>query len=260
MSFKENIAIIGSGNVGWHLAHTFHKAGHQVRYIVSRNVESARDLENNIPGLEITSSLNLSLKNFSLVILAVPDAAIEEIAAKILIPETAILIHTSGSYKLNRLDFTAFSTGVFYPLQTFTRGRSIDFTEVPVLIEASDEVALVKLKKLAESISKKVLVYDSEMRQKIHIAAVFASNFTNHLLHLSKIILEKEKIDLTILKELVFETIKKSFEIGPSAAQTGPAKRGDRETIENHLKILDYEPKIQEIYNMLTKNINQINN
>lgn len=256
-SSKENIALIGSGNVSWHLAHIFQAAGHQLKYIYSRNESSARDLSREIPGLKISYSLDFSSEDITFLILAVPDAAIEEILNKIKIPEKTILLHTSGSFSLSNIKPFGFLSGVLYPLQTFTTKRYIYFKEVPILIEASDEGTLLKIRKLANSISNRIYNYNSEQRQKIHISAVFASNFTNYLFQISDEILKKEGIEFNLLKPLIFETMSKAFEIGPIKAQTGPALRGDQETLENHLRILDFNPNFQEIYHLISNNISK---
>jgi predicted short-subunit dehydrogenase-like oxidoreductase (DUF2520 family) len=145
--------------------------------------------------------------------------------------------------------------GVFYPLQTFTKTKPVDLSEVYFGIEASGKDVYEQLFQLAFTLSEKVQSMSSAQRKVIHIAAVFACNFTNHLFSISKQILEKEQLNFELLKPLVNETVEKAFLLGPDQAQTGPAIRGDEKIIQQHLQYLTDIPDLQNLYRLLSENI-----
>ena len=145
--------------------------------------------------------------------------------------------------------------GVFYPLQTFTSERAIELADVPILIEAnriSNEDALLEL---AGRISKNTSVADSQRRERIHIAAVFAGNFSNHMYALAKKLLEDNGYDYELLAPLIRETAQKAIDVDPMSAQTGPARREDQEIIDRHLQLLNNEPVIRELYEKISASI-----
>jgi predicted short-subunit dehydrogenase-like oxidoreductase (DUF2520 family) len=174
-----------------------------------------------------------------------------------------MLVHTSGTQSLAKLeeltqiysDVPA-HTGVFYPLQTFSKEVPIRFDEIPLCIEASDTVTEKRLTDLASDISHVVYLVSSQERQVLHVGAVFACNFTNHLLSIAKRLLDREHLEFALLKPLIAETIRKALEApDPAAVQTGPARRGDRQTIEKHLDYLEQYPAWQGLYEVLTESI-----
>ncbi|MCU0420213.1 MAG: DUF2520 domain-containing protein [Cyclobacteriaceae bacterium] len=221
------VSFIGSGHVAWHLAPALDNAGLVVKEVYSRNPQHAEALTERLYQAEVKASLDFSTSESRLFVMAVTDGAIEAIAQEIILPEEATLVHTSGSVPLDVLAFAApAQSAVFYPLQTFTRAKRVDFQHVPVLIETMDEQAWNELYAIAKAISARVHRIDAEKRVALHVAAVFASNFTNHLLRVSQRLLETHQLPYDLIKPLVAETIQKSLELGPQAAQTGPARRG----------------------------------
>jgi predicted short-subunit dehydrogenase-like oxidoreductase (DUF2520 family) len=251
-----NISFIGSGNLAWHLAPSLDNAGYAVREVYSRNPKHAEALVERLYQGDVKATLDFSTSSSSLFILAVSDDVIQEIAQEIILPDDAILVHTSGSQPLSVLGYAASpNTGVFYPLQTFSKSKKVDFKEIPIFIESeSPEVSKI-LSKVAKVISNKVIQISSDDRKALHIAAVFASNFTNHMLTISKEILSASKLDFEILKPLIVETINKSISIGPEAAQTGPAKRGDLEILDKHIEFLQQDKTVAEIYQIISQHI-----
>jgi predicted short-subunit dehydrogenase-like oxidoreductase (DUF2520 family) len=145
--------------------------------------------------------------------------------------------------------------GVFYPLQSISSNRKISFKHVPICIEASDKSTLSIVEELASIISKNIHVTTSVQRKKLHLAAVIVNNFTNHLYHLAFEYLNKENISPELLYTLMEETTAKAIELNPHEAQTGPAKRKDKETIKAHKELLKKNPDLQNIYNLLTESI-----
>ena len=242
-----NITIIGSGNVGSHLFKVFTEKRIHVSAIWSRTLSNAEFINNEIA----TDKLDFSKSKSNIFIVTVKDDAINSVLEKLKIPRNAILAHTSGSVEMDVLKSKSSSYGIFYPLQTFSKNREIDFSEIPLLIEASNKQTFKELEILALMISKNVNEFNSEKRRQIHLAAVFASNFTNKLLGISKEVLAEQDIDLRILEPLVKETIKKSFELTPEEAQTGPAIRGDKKTIAKHLDMLNDNSENQKLYKLI---------
>jgi predicted short-subunit dehydrogenase-like oxidoreductase (DUF2520 family) len=248
------VTLIGSGNIAWHLGRAFVKAGHSIKAVYSRDISKARELATLFHDCTATDHLNFNNSQSELFIVAIKDQALEEILQSVVLPLNAIVAHTSGSVSIEVLQRFP-KHGVFYPLQTFTKGKETDLSKVPFGIEASDEATYKTLMTLAQSISKNVQPISSHQRKVLHIAAVFACNFTNYLFSVSDDILKKEKLKFELLKPLVEETIQKAFEIGPVKGQTGPAVRGDGEIIQQHLEYLKQEPALQKLYKLISEEI-----
>lgn len=255
-TMKFNIAVIGTGNLAWHLAPALESAGHIVTEVYGRNIDKAARITSKLYAAEITDDLDFSESQAEIYILAVSDQAIPKVADSIILPEGSLLVHTSGSTPMDILAYSSASyIGTFYPLQSFTISREVNFRTVPILYESDDKHALGILKTLTQSISSSSYYIKSRDRQALHIAAVFASNFTNHMLRLSEEILERQGLDFEMLKPLVLEQIDKSLEMGPEASQTGPAIRGDFSTLDQHYHFLNYREQIAEIYKLVSQDI-----
>lgn len=252
----QTISFIGSGNLAWHLAPTLDNAGFVVKEVYSRNARHAEALTGRLYQAEVKASLDFSTSSSSIFIIAVSDEIINEIAREIILPEDAVLAHTSGSVPLTDLQFAATpNIGVFYPLQTFTKNKKVDFKQTPIFIESANQETEIALTSLARAISNQVQKIASEERKALHVAAVFASNFTNHMLTISKAIMQQNSLEYDWLKPLISETLNKSLQIGPEDAQTGPARRGDLETLEKHLSFLQANPSTAEIYKIISQHI-----
>ncbi len=250
-----NIAIIGAGNLAWHLGPELENMGHRVVEVYSRNPKHAKQLQGRLYNTEISSTLDFAESIADVILLCVADSAIEEIAQEVALPENAVIVHTSGSQPLSRLGYSATENiGVLYPVQTFTKGKRLDFKHIPILIEAENDRTLDVLSNLANSISENVYEASGQDRLLIHLTAVFASNFTNYMLVAAEELLRGKDLDLEILRPLIAETINKSLDIGPKQAQTGPARRGDHDTIARHLSLLQ-ESRFREIYREITHQI-----
>lgn len=250
-----NISIIGSGNVAWHLAPELENAGHRIIEVYSRNQQNAKKLQNRLYHAELNTGLDFSNSQSEIFMLCISDDAIEEVAQEIVLPDHAILIHTSGSQSISMLGYAATENiGVFYPLQTFTKSKRISFEDIPILIESENNDTAKVLNKIGKSISKKVLKVRTKDRIAIHIAAVFACNFTNHMFASAEKILTKQGFKFDLLRPLIAETINKSLDIGPKNAQTGPAARGDLKILDKHMAFLDGS-EYQELYRLITEKI-----
>jgi predicted short-subunit dehydrogenase-like oxidoreductase (DUF2520 family) len=252
----QNISFIGSGNLAWHLAPALDNAGFVVKEVYSRNSRHAASLTERLYQAEVKATLDFSTSPSSIFFVAVNDESISEIAREIILPDDAVLVHTSGSVPLTDLQFAATSNvGVFYPLQTFTKNKKIDFKQTPIFIESANQETDAVLTTLAKAISRQVKKIASEERKAMHIAAVFASNFTNHMLTIAKEIMEQNGLKYDWLVPLISETINKSLQLGPEEAQTGPAMRGDLEILEKHLAFLQQDESVAEIYKIISQHI-----
>ncbi len=248
----ETAGIIGSGNLAWSLAANLQKFHFSVEQVISRNPETAKQIskEFQIPACE--SDLEKIFPDLDMVFLCVPDDTLPLVAEKLkhLKGHETLFIHCSGASNLQTLLSLGENIGVMWPLQTFRFGRTLDLLPVPLFIE-SDGNALVKLREIAFTLSNKVIFQDSENRLKMHLAAVLAGNFSTFLIS------EAEKIsedigagNIKLFESYLKEVIEKSLELGPDQALTGPARRGDQETIKRHLQLLKNagKPDLEEIY------------
>jgi predicted short-subunit dehydrogenase-like oxidoreductase (DUF2520 family) len=251
-----NVSFIGSGNLAWHLAPALDNTDFAVKEIYSQNSKNAAALVEKLYQAKTKPTLDFSISPSKIFIIAVPDDAIAEVVQQLKLPPNAILVHTSGSQPLSLLaSGPTAHTGVFYPLQTFTKAKKIDFKELPIFVESEDSQVQKVLLKMAKAISKKVNKVSSADRKALHIAAVFASNFTNHMLAIAEDILDKHKLDFELLKPLIVETVNKSLSIGPEKSQTGPAKRGDLQILDNHYEFLKSDEQVAEIYKLVSQHI-----
>ncbi len=253
------IVFIGSGNVATHLSTALSKTDIHIIQIISKNIANAQKLANSIECESFSDTLN-DLLEADLYIIAVADAEIKKIASHKFFKDR-FLVHTCGSVKMNILSENTNQYGVFYPLQTFNKNNRVDFSEVPICLEASNDEVYNKLEKLSGKISTKIFKINSEQREKLHIAAVFVNNFVNHLFALANEIVERENIDSEILKPLISATFENMYKKNPFDIQTGPAIRNDIETIEKHLSILKNYPKnFVEVYEIISESIRQMYN
>lgn len=249
----KNIVIIGAGNVGTRLAIALQKAGCQITQIAGRREDAVKSLASDL-GCPWTLSSEEVIKRQDLYLLALPDQALDEILPRLGLSDE-LIVHTSGSLPMEVLSPYSDNIGVFYPLQTFTRSRKIDLCEVPFMIEANriDNEELLIL--LANKLSRNVKVANSEQRQAMHIGAVFASNFSNHMYDIANQLFNDYGFDFDLLAPLILETAKKAIEMGPRNAQTGPALRMDMKVIEKHLAMLRNRPEAYELYKRISENI-----
>ncbi len=246
--FFHSVTFIGAGNVASHLAVALNNVGFQIHGVVSKNKKNAIELASKIG----SKAINFSdfIPENSLIVVCVNDEAISEVVD--LLPISNAVVYTSGNFNLNQLSRRE-KLGVFYPLQTFTKNKELDISKVPFLIESNDENFGKAIFDLATKISNHVLYANSEERKKLHLGAVFVNNFTNHLIYLSKQYIDSQKLNWEILKPLLEETINKLHYMEPFDAQTGPARRNDQKTINDHLQQLDGNSR--EIYHSISKSI-----
>ncbi|MEX0981440.1 MAG: Rossmann-like and DUF2520 domain-containing protein [Bacteroidales bacterium] len=249
----KSVTIIGAGNVGWHMARAFHQTGIDVLDVVSGTQHHAEELAKMVSATPRTQIDGIA-REPDLFLVCVNDDLINEIIGKFSGKET-LIAHTSGSTGTEIFQNAVENYGVFYPLQTFTRGNEMTYNTIPFLVEGSSPELVQQLKGLADRISGIVYEADSEARRKMHIAAVFACNFSNHLAAIAHDLLIEAGLKFELLHPLMEETIRKLKTMDPASAQTGPAVRNDIKTIEKHMITLEGRPEEQQLYRLLTESI-----
>tara|TARA_B110000037_G_scaffold64704_1_gene79022 strand:- start:323 stop:1063 length:741 start_codon:yes stop_codon:yes gene_type:complete len=244
-----NVAIVGYGNLGWNLETQLTKVGIKVTQIVSYK-HSGNGIINNIESID---------PNTNVVFVCKSDSTISDtihVLSKSRLADTCLVAHTSGSVQMQN---SRFQDAVFYPFQTFTRGYQANWKNVPIFIETESNNAKRILAQISLKIDCQVQDLNSEQRKRLHIAGVFSSNFPNHLIRLMFDFLAKNEIDPKLIHPLMVEAIRKSFELGPAKAQTGPAMRDDQMVIEKHLELLADNRELHSLYTQFTDGIQKAN-
>jgi len=242
------IVLLGAGNVASHLTTAFLNSK-EVCLVQVYN-RSIKNIEHLAEQTDITSDLS-QLKEADIYIIAIPDNHITELEAELHL-NNKLVVHTSGSVTMGELKRNT-TIGVFYPLQSFSKDKKVDFSTIPICIESNNKSSLKLLEKLADLITDKVYLINSAQRKSLHLAAVFVNNFVNHLYQIGNEVCATNNVPFEILQPLIQETAQKIMSLSPLEAQTGPAKRNDTKTTNKHLAMLPLDQK--EIYTLLTKNI-----
>lgn len=245
--------LLGSGNVATHLGMALKNAGHKILQVWSRNIDHADELAGLLEASAV-NQLEELVSDADIYIVSVTDDAIPDVITKFPFSDK-LIVHTSGTTHRNVLDSKSLHTGVFYPLQTFSKQREVNFRSIPIAVEGRHEKDERKLIALAETMSDKVMVLDSEQRMALHVAAVLACNFTNHLYTVAEGILAGKGLDFKLILPLIAETANKIQSLPPDKAQTGPAVRNDQLTINKHIDFLKNQPDLQQLYKLLSQNI-----
>lgn len=252
---KTGINLIGSGNMAWHLGVAFANKGVEINHIIARNRNEGEKLAKRTNAL-FTSDLSKATENAELIIIAISDSAIEDVALQI--PETkALIAHTSGSMPIDVVAKKHKSAGVFYPFQTLSKSVETGKLKFPVCIEATGKTELSLLSNYANKISDQVEFLNSDRRKILHLSGVIINNFTNHLLARSFDFLDENQIDKKLLNSLIQETMRKALAEVPRDVQTGPAKRGDKEVLKKHLALLKNNSALSKIYEVMSAGIEE---
>lgn len=250
----KNVVLIGAGNVAFHLGKALKRSGNKLLLLINRDQKRGERLAFEL-GCKFTTDFKAIPEETDVVIIAVKDDAISEVAGKIFCPGK-VVVHTSGSVPMSALGDASDRLGVFYPLQTMHRGSEVNMKEVPFCIEGNSNWNEGMLLELARSISDNVQVLNSEQRRITHIAAVFACNFTNHFYALADDILQKNGMDLDILRPLIRKTANNINNGHPKELQTGPAKRNDTKVMQEHLDMLEkVSPELKKLYEDVSESI-----
>ena len=247
------IVLFGTGNLATRLGLALQSKKAEIVQVYGRTESSCSHLAEML-GCRFTVSKENIAENADLFLLALTESAIPEVLSGLKI-KNQMIVHTSGSISLNSIADWSNNCGVFYPLQTLSAQKEVDFSTIPVCIEANTPVNLQILHDLASSISPKVYHINSEQRRQLHLSAVFVCNFVNHLYAIGEKLLQEQQLDFELLKPLIRETAEKALLFSPAEVQTGPAIRGNLSIQEMHLQMLEQHPQWQQIYKQISLNI-----
>ncbi|MEP7170888.1 MAG: DUF2520 domain-containing protein [Bacteroidota bacterium] len=247
------IVILGTGNVATQLGIAFRKAKHQIIQVYGRNTSHAKALAEKL-NADFTTDLKEINQQAEIYILAVTDSSSQSILKELKLKKQ-LVVHTSGSVSIKVFGNKFLNSGVFYPVQTISKTIPLNFRTSPICIESNNDSSELKLIQLAKSISNEIYQINSEQRRALHLAAVFVNNFTNHLFHIGSTILSEKNLAFDLLKPLINQTVNNLKIKTPAEAQTGPAKRSDKEIINRQLKMLEKYPAYKKIYKDITESI-----
>lgn len=248
--------IIGTGNVAYNIAQSFQSIDHVnlIQVFNHRNSKEAKQFSKQFHCDLVTDYMAIN-KNANIYIIAVKDDAIAEVVKNVMpLKLKGILVHTSGSVDVSVLKSASQNIGVYYPLQTFYKGVNMNWQTTPILIEGSVKAVEIKLKQLANSVSKKVKVVDSKTRLQIHLAAVFACNFTNAMYVSAYEIIENNlsKKDTELLLPIMQQSFQKLQKVHPVKAQTGPVMRNDKLVMKKHLNLIKNNKQLTQVYKTMS--------
>lgn len=247
------IALLGSGNVATHMGRALTGNGCSVLQVYSRTLAHAQSLANALDAEAIDDLAGLNTAA-DVYIIAVNDDAIQPVLSQLPLSLEGMVLHTAGSVAVNIFEGYVMRYGVLYPVQTFSVAKKVDFSAIPLAIEASDDKAMDQLRVLANRLSDRVFACDSRQRLALHVAAVFACNFTNHLYAIAADILHNYQLSIDLIRPLILETAEKVMTHEPKDVQTGPAVRNDRETQRKHLDLLKKDnPDRAALYQSLSQ-------
>ena len=252
------VTLIGSGNLATSLAFALVKAKHDLVQIYSRTETSAQLLAEKVGVQAFTSETTAINKESDIYIVSISDAALERLIPKLTEGrEHALWVHTAGSMHMDV--FQCQRRGVFYPMQTFSKQKIVDFATIPIFLEAHVEDDLQLLHHFASTLSHSIYHLNSNDRPFLHLAAVFCCNFANHCSTLAAKLLKRHDIPFEVMLPLIDETTQKLHKLTPADAQTGPAIRHDKNVMDKHMKMLrnDHEPHLAYLYELLSQSIQQ---
>lgn len=252
-----SIVFIGAGNLATNLAKALYQKGFRIVQIYSRTEESATTLAQAVEA-ESTTDLSAVVEDAQLYIVSLKDAPFVQLLPEIVAGKRkGLWVHTAGSIPMDVWEGQVERYGVFYPMQTFSKQREVDFRDIPIFVESHLAEDTHFLKEIAAALSERVYEATSEQRKSLHLAAVFACNFTNHMYALAAELLKKDELPFEVMLPLIDETARKVHEVEPRAAQTGPAIRYDENVINGHLQMLADEPEMQELYRLISGSIHR---
>ena len=250
------VVFVGAGRLATQLAQALHENGHTVEAVYSRTKVSAEALTAKVGGVA-TDKIDELPTAADAFIIAVKDSALSEVTRRLQEGrEGQPMYHTSGSMPMSVFGSEG-CHGVIYPMQTFSKERRVDFSRVPFFIEGNGEQSLQVARRVASAVSSDVRELSSEQRRQLHLAAVFACNFSNHCYALSAEVLERHGLTFDTMLPLIEETAAKVHTLHPREAQTGPAVRYDENVINAHLQMLADDPRLQQVYELMSKSIHE---
>lgn len=248
------VVIIGSGNVASVLGNKLKNSGHDIVEVVARDKNKANDLATRLNAQPVYN-VNAITSLADIYVIAVTDNAIQQIADQLKVNDK-IVVHTSAAQPMHLLSFCSDRIGIVYPLQTIKKGLESD-PEIPVIIDGNDKSVIEDLQHFCSNWASSITVANDAKRLKIHVAAVFVNNFTNHLLAVAKKYCEQNNIDFQLLYPLIKQTFMSVSNSSPETLQTGPAIRNDTTTLEMHRQQLVENESVLSLYNHLTESIQE---
>ncbi len=255
MSFSGRIVIIGAGNMATRLAVALHKRGYHISQIYNRSIQAAQQLQSLLSDtVAITDCIDNIQSDADIYLFSISDNALPHVISQ-LPANNALWLHTAGSVDMEIFTSKTPHYGVLYPMQTVSLNREISWEEVPIFIEASTDKDYELIESIAQSLSHHITRSSSEQRKALHLAAVFACNFTNHMYAIAEKLLQAQGLSFDVMKFLIRETEQKAENISPRLAQTGPAIRNDIAVINKHLDLLQGTAEA-DIYKIISDNIN----
>lgn len=249
------VVLIGAGNVATHLATELYQKSFDIIQVYSRTIKSASALAKAVHAVPVTE-ISAIINDADLYIFSVKDSVLEELISQV--PENkGLWLHTAGSMPIDIFSKYTSHYGVIYPFQTFSKNRDVNWSDIPLFIEASEHNTLIQLEGIAKQLSGKVLELSTDKRKYLHLTGVFACNFTNHMYVLAEQILKKIDLPFEVALPLIDETAAKVHSLSPKVAQTGPAVRYDENVINKHLSLIDSK-QVKEIYKLISDDIHRI--
>ena len=252
------VTLIGSGNLATQLGKSLKKAGVIISQVYSRTEDSARTLGELLEAEWLTDIKALH-DEADIYIFSVKDSVLCELISEVCKGRgDKLFLHTAGSMPMSCFEGKALHYGVFYPMQTFSKSKDVDFERIPVFIEGNSIETEDVIRSLANKLTQRVIRLSSADRKYLHLAAVWACNFTNYCYTVASDILGEHGIPFDVMLPLINETTEKIQKINPKEAQTGPAVRGDRNVMSKQLELMNGKGDLQELYKMLSKGINPL--
>lgn len=252
------VTLIGAGNLATQLGKSLKKAGVIISQVYSRTEDSARTLGELLEA-EWLTDIKALRDEADVYIFSVKDSVLCELISEVCKGRgNKLFLHTAGSMPMSCFEGKALRYGVFYPMQTFSKTKDVDFERIPVFIEGNSIETEDVIRSLANKLTQRVIRLSSADRKYLHLAAVWACNFTNYCYMVASDILSEHDIPFDVMLPLINETTEKIQNICPKAAQTGPAVRGDKNVMSQQLELMSDREDLQELYKMLSKGINPL--
>jgi len=251
-----DIVIVGSGNVGFHVGQKLYRQGFEIKQVFSKTPEHGKSLAEKV-NCSFTTELSEVVSDADVYLLCVKDDVMQEVVDALNIKDK-IVLHTAGSVQRNISARTDIHQGVLYPLQSFNRNTEVNWENVPVFVDGDNDHVISIATQIGQALSNNVQRANDEQRMSIHIAAVFANNFSNHCLAIGQCLLEEHGYDFSVLKPLMNTTFQRLLTTKPFDVQTGPAIRGDVNTVDKHLKALSTQSDWKELYERMSDDIKKL--
>lgn len=251
-----SLILLGSGNVATHLGPSLFRAGFTIRQVYSPDLTHARLLAARVGAAAVNRAVDIDL-TADVYIFMLKDDGVLPVATQLQLAGK-LLINTSGNSSVDMLSQVSARRAIIYPLQTFSKAVEMNLQKVSFFIESSVPEDLTILRMLAAAFSEKVYLADSALRQQIHLAGVFAANFSNHMYAIASRLLVENGMPFSVLAELMKQTTAKALSMNPEEAQTGPAIRYDQQVLDSQLVLLGAYPEWQHLYHLISQDIQRL--